>query len=145
MRMIDISGKESTKREAVAEGKVRLKSSVVVAMKKKAIPKGDVLEAAKVAGILAAKETWHLIPLCHPIPVEYVEIKFSIGKNHIKIISTVRGTAKTGFEMEALVSVCVAALTIYDMCKPLDKSITISDIKLLKKRGGKSGSYVRRN
>lgn len=145
MKMIDIGNKEITKRKAVAESRVYLKDKVIKLIKAQQIPKGDVLEAARIAGILAAKRTPTIIPLCHPIAVEYVEIKFSILKSHIKIISTVRGIAKTGFEMEALVSVSVAALTIYDMCKPLDKSITISDIKLLKKSGGKSGTYVSRN
>lgn len=144
MRMVDIGSKEITERQAVVEGIVSLNPKVVLAIKKKKIPKGDCLEAARLAGILAAKKTPALIPLCHPIPIEYAEINFSVGKNKIKITSTVKAKAKTGVEMEALTATAVAALTIYDMCKPLDKNIVISGIKLLKKTGGKSGAYIRK-
>ncbi|MFH1783416.1 MAG: cyclic pyranopterin monophosphate synthase MoaC [bacterium] len=144
MKMIDIVAKDISSREAVVEGKISLKPSVVRAIRNKKIPKGDVLEAARLAGILAAKKTPSLIPLCHPIPLEYVDIRFSIGVKDIKIKAVVKGNAKTGMEMEALTATAVCALTIYDMCKPLDKEITISEIKLLRKTGGKSGTYERK-
>lgn len=143
--MIDISNKEVTKREAIVEGKVYLKEKVIRLIKKKKIPKGDVLEAAKLAGILAAKKTPFIIPLCHTIPIEHVEINFSLLKNKIIITTAVAGHSKTGVEMEAFTATIVAALTIYDMCKALDREAVISDIKLLKKTGGKSGTYVRRD
>lgn len=145
MAMIDIGNKGVTRREAVAEGVVFLKPSVVRLIRNKKIPKGDVLETAKIAGILAAKNTPQIIPLCHPIPIEFVDIKFSFKKNQVKIIATARAEARTGVEMEALCAASAAALTIYDMCKPVDKDIVISDIKLIKKTGGKSGIYVRKN
>ena len=142
MKMIDIGKKNITIREAVVEGRVFLRPSTILAIKKKRIPKGDVLASAKLAGILAAKKTPHLIPLCHPIPIEYVSVDFLIGKKEIKIKTTVRGIAKTGVEMEALVATSMAALTIYDMCKMLDRGIEIGMIRLIKKTGGKSGNYI---
>lgn len=142
--MIDIGKKETTKREAVAEGKVYLKSEVIKLIKENRIPKGNVLETARLAGILAAKKTPELVPLCHPIPLEFVDIEFFLKDKEIKIRVTVKGEAKTGFEMEALTAVSIACLTIYDMCKPIDKDIVISEIKLIKKTGGKSGAYERR-
>ncbi|TAN60167.1 cyclic pyranopterin monophosphate synthase MoaC [bacterium] len=142
--MIDISAKKITAREAVAEGRVFLKPQVIKLIREKKIPKGDVLEASRLAGILAAKKTPEIIPLCHPIPIESVKVDFVVNDRQINITSAVKGQAKTGFEMEALTAVSAAALTIYDMCKPLDKDIVISEIKLLKKSGGKSGTYVRR-
>ena len=143
MRMIDIADKEATEREALVEGTVSIHPEVIRVIKKGTVPKGDVLEAARVAGILAAKSTPYTIPLCHPIPIEYVEINFSIGKNKVNITTTVRAKAKTGVEMEALVATAISALTIYDMCKMLDKDMVISEMKLLRKSGGKSGTYVR--
>lgn len=142
--MIDISSKKITERTAVAQGLIFLKPDVIKLIQARKIPKGDVLETAKIAGILAAKKTPEIIPLCHPIPIESVKIDFAVSDNRIAITATVKGQAKTGFEMEALTAVSAAALTIYDMCKPLDKDIVISEIKLLKKSGGKSGTYVRR-
>jgi len=144
MKMVDIGGKEITEREATVEGFVSLNPKVILTIKKRKVPKGDVLEAARLAGILAAKKTPFLIPLCHPIPIEYAEIRVSLGKSEIKITSIVRAKAKTGVEMEALTAAAVAALTIYDMCKPLDKNIVISGLKLIKKTGGKSGTYIRK-
>jgi cyclic pyranopterin phosphate synthase len=141
--MIDIGKKKITQREAIVEGELLLKPAVVEAIRKKKIPKGDVLEAARLAGILAAKNTPALIPLCHPIPIEYVDLHFSLHKNKIKIQAIVRAQTKTGVEMEAFVATAISALTIYDMCKPLDRTISISEIKLLKKSGGKSGTYIR--
>ena len=143
MHMIDISQKRITERDAVVEGSLFLKPSVLKLIKKNKIPKGNVLETAKIAGIFGAKKTPGIIPLCHPIPIEYVNIKFSLKNREIRIRTIVRSSAKTGVEMEALTATAIAALTIYDMCKPIDKDIVISEIKLLKKRGGKSGVYVR--
>ncbi|MBC8359593.1 MAG: cyclic pyranopterin monophosphate synthase MoaC [Candidatus Omnitrophica bacterium] len=142
MKMVDVGQKIISKREAVVEGRVCLKPSIILAIKNKRIPKGDVLEAAKLAGILAAKKTPFLIPLCHPIPTEYVNIEFSLGREEIKIKTTVRARAKTGVEMEAFTATAISALTIYDMCKALDREITISGIRLLKKTGGKGGKYM---
>lgn len=144
MKMVDISAKEVTEREAIVEGFVYLESRVIRLIKNKQMEKGDVLEAARLAGILAAKKTPYLIPLCHPIPIESANIEFSLEKNRIRIIAKVKAKARTGLEMEALTATSVAALTIYDMCKPIDKNIVISEIKLLKKTGGKSGTYVRK-
>lgn len=144
MKMIDIGKKKIVKREAVVEGRIFLTPSVISAIKKGQIPKGDVLETAKLAGILAAKNTPFLIPLCHPIPIDYVDIKISLGKREIKITTTVGGKAKTGVEMEAFTATSVSALTIYDMCKALDREATISEIKLIKKSGGKGGIYERK-
>ncbi|MCQ9207818.1 MAG: cyclic pyranopterin monophosphate synthase MoaC [Omnitrophica bacterium] len=144
MKMIDIGKKNVTLREAIVEGKVSLNSAVVAAIKENRIPKGNVLQTAKLAGILAAKKTPETIPLCHPIAIEYVNIDFSVGKKEIRIVTTVRGRAKTGVEMEAFTATAIAGLTIYDMCKFLDRTITISEIRLLKKSGGKSGTYERK-
>lgn len=144
MKMIDVGGKGITRREAIVEGKVYVKGSVITAIKRKKIHKGDVLEAAKLAGILAAKKTPDIVPLCHPIPIEYTELKFSFGKGHIKITTTVRGMAKTGVEMEAFTATAASALTIYDMCKSLERGIVIGEIKLMRKNGGKSGTYERK-
>ena len=144
MAMIDIGKKEVTLREAIVEAKVYLKASVIKLIKNKEIPKGDVLEAAKLAGIIAAKKTAELIPFCHPIPIEYVDIKISLKNKEVEIKTTVRGQAKTGVEMEAFTACAVAALTVYDMCKAFDREAVIKSIMLLKKSGGKSGDFVRR-
>ena len=143
MKMVDICNKEITEREAVAEGEIYMKPSTVLAVKEGKTPKGDVLTAAKIAGIAAAKETPFLIPLCHAIPIDYIDVEFNLKENSIAIKTVVKGKAKTGVEMEALTACAVAALTIYDMCKPLDKEIVISNIRLIKKSGGKSGTYIR--
>lgn len=143
MGMVDIGEKKITERVAVVEGKVLLKPSVIRAINERKIPKGDVLEAARVAGILAAKKTPSLIPLCHPIPIEYADIEFSVENREIKIKTTVKGVTKTGVEMEAFTATAVSALTIYDMCKALDREIVISEIKLVKKTGGGRGTYIR--
>jgi cyclic pyranopterin phosphate synthase len=142
--MIDISNKDITHRQAIAQARVFLKPEVLAAIKEKKIPKGDVLEVARLAAILAAKKTPEIIPLCHHIPIDFVKIEFSLAKKDIKITARVKGRARTGFEMEALTAVAAAALTIYDMCKPLDKDMVISGITLLKKTGGKSGVYIRK-
>lgn len=141
--MIDITGKEETLREAVVGARLLIKPSVVELIKKEKMPKGNVLESARLAGIMAAKKTAELIPMCHPIPIEYVKIDFSVKKGSIEITATVKGRAKTGVEMEAFTAAAIASVTIYDMCKARDRAIVISEIKLLKKSGGKSGVYVR--
>lgn len=144
MKMIDVSDKSITTREAVVTGEVIMKPVVVSAIRKGNILKGNVLEAAKIAGILAAKKTPDIVPLCHPIPIEYVYIEFSLKKDRVLIIASVKGAARTGVEMEAFTAVSVAALTVYDMCKSRDRGIIIGNICLLKKSGGKSGVYERK-
>jgi len=143
MKMIDVGGKQVTLREAIVEGRMTLKPRILELIRKNKIPKGNVLEAAKIAGILAAKKTPEIIPLCHPIPIEFMTVDIALGKNEISIKATVRGQAKTGVEMEAFTAVAAAALTIYDMCKALDREIVIKEIRLMKKSGGKTGDYIR--
>ncbi|MBI5123920.1 MAG: cyclic pyranopterin monophosphate synthase MoaC [Candidatus Omnitrophica bacterium] len=144
MKMVDIGDKEVTLREAVVEGVVALKPKVLLAIKRNEIPKGNVLEAAKLSGVFAAKKTSGLIPLCHPLPIDYANIEFSLTRDKIRIKTTVRGRTKTGVEMEAFTATAIAALTIYDMVKALDREAEVSAIRLIKKTGGKSGTYVRR-
>lgn len=136
--MIDTSSKFETLREARAEALVRIAPETVMAIKDKAVPKGDVLETARAAGIMAVKKTAELIPFCHPLAIDFVGIEYELGKNEVVIKSEVKSIGKTGVEMEALTAVSVAALTIYDMLKPLDKKMVIERIVLLEKRGGKS-------
>jgi cyclic pyranopterin monophosphate synthase len=138
MAMIDVGNKGITERIAVAEAEIHMAAEVVQMIRDGKIPKGDVLAFARTAGILAAKETPSLIPLCHPIPIEYAHIDYTIEEHLVRIEGSIKGHAKTGFEMEALTAVSMAALTIYDMCKPHDKSMVINNIRLLKKSGGKS-------
>lgn len=135
-RMVDVGAKPVTRREAVAEGFVVMHADTLRAIVDGTLPKGEVLAVARVAGILAAKRTGELIPLCHPLPIDSVEIHFDPHTDRIRITATARITAKTGVEMEALTAVSIAALTIYDMCKAIDKQMTITDIRLLKKTGG---------
>jgi cyclic pyranopterin phosphate synthase len=144
-RMVDVASKEVTVREAIATGKVRLQPEVLHLIVTGTMPKGDVLAVARVAGIMAAKKTPDLIPLCHPLPIASVKVELTPDEvaGVISIEARVKVEAKTGVEMEALTAVSVAALTIYDMCKAVDKGIVISDICLQKKTGGKSGVYVR--
>ena len=143
MGMIDIGDKKITNRVAVVEARICLNTSVIKLIRRKKIPKGDVLESARIASILAAKKTSELIPLCHPIPIEFVDIKFSLKNKEIEIKATVRGQAKTGVEMEAFTACAVAAITVYDMCKAFDREAVIKSVMLLKKSGGKSGDFVR--
>lgn len=143
MKMIDIGNKQVTLREAIVEGRLITKPKTIELIRKNKIPKGNVLEAAKIAGILAAKKAPEIIPLCHPIPIEFMSIDTALGENEIKIKAIVKGQAKTGVEMEAFSAVAVAALTIYDMCKALDREMVIKEIKLMEKSGGKSGHYKR--
>lgn len=142
--MIDVGNKKETHRTAKAAALIRLDKEIVRKIRKNEIPKGDVLENARTAGILAAKRTAEIIPLCHNIGLEHINIGFSFRQDAVLIESTVKATAKTGVEMEALFSVSVSALTIYDMCKMFSKSIDITDIYLVEKSGGKSGIYRRK-
>lgn len=140
-RMVDVSGKSATKREAEASAFVAMKPAVLSALPKN--PKGDPLEIARVAGIMAAKRTAELIPLCHPLPLALIDVDLRLCENGVAITSKVATTAETGVEMEALVAASVAGLTVYDMCKALDKGIEIREIVLERKSGGKSGEYRR--
>ncbi|WP_296129013.1 cyclic pyranopterin monophosphate synthase MoaC [uncultured Anaerococcus sp.] len=142
-RMVDVSNKESTDRVALATGKVFLNDKTYTMVKNQEIQKGDVLTVAKVAGIMAAKNTSNLIPMCHPINLTSIDIEFKMDDERkvIEIFARAMLNAKTGVEMEALTAVSVTALTIYDMCKAVQKDIEIGEIKLLRKTGGKSGDY----
>lgn len=142
--MVDVGGKPSTNREAVAEGIVRLPAGVMNAIRSGRTVKGDVLKIAEVAGIMGCKRTPDLIPLCHPIRLDNVSLECDIDPEEpfVRIICSVKSNGVTGVEMEALTGVAVAALTLYDMCKAIDKGILIENIRLLKKRGGKSGEFV---
>jgi len=140
-RMVDVSGKTVTRREAEASAFVAMKPRVLAALPVN--PKGDPLEAARLAGIMAAKRTAELIPMCHPLPLSLVDVDVSVCENGVAIASKVATTAETGVEMEALVAASVAALTVYDMCKAMDKGIEIRRIVLERKSGGKSGEYRR--
>ena len=141
-RMVDVSAKSRTAREAEASAFVAMSTEVLQSLA--ANPKGDPLETARLAGIMAAKKTAELIPLCHPLPLSHVDVELRECENGIAISSHVRTTAETGVEMEALVAASVAALTIYDMCKALDKGIEIREVVLQRKSGGKSGDYLRK-
>jgi cyclic pyranopterin phosphate synthase len=140
-QMVDVSGKSATKREAEASAFVAMKPAVLAALPKN--PKGNPLEVARLAGIMAAKRTAELIPLCHPLPLAHIDVELRLCENGVAITSKVTTTAETGVEMEALVAASVAALTVYDMCKALDKGIEIREIVLDRKSGGKSGEYRR--
>jgi len=143
-RMVDISEKDDTEREAVARGKVMMKPSTLKQIKTFGFEKGDVVATARIAGIMGAKKTPYLIPLCHPLLINNIAIEFDLsGGNSIAITARVKGTGKTGVEMEALVAVSVSALTIYDMCKSVDREMTIAEMHLESKKGGKSGTYQR--
>ncbi len=141
-RMVDVSQKPDTQREAVAKGVVRMQASTFDLIKKGKIAKGDVLAVAQLAGIMAAKQTPHIIPLCHPLLIGDIKVEFSLdeGNSTVEIITSVKSIGKTGAEMEALTATAVAALTIYDMCKAVDRGMKIENICLIKKSGGKSGA-----
>ena len=143
IRMVDTSSKSATTRRAVASARVLMSGETVRALREHRTPKGDPLEAARLAGIMAAKRTADLIPLCHSLPLTHVEIKASIEDYGVHLESSASTNAQTGVEMEALVAASIAALTIYDMCKAIDKGIIISDVRLESKTGGKSGDYNR--
>jgi cyclic pyranopterin monophosphate synthase len=140
--MVDVSAKATTKREAEASAFVALKREVLEALPQN--PKGDPLEVARVAGMMAAKRTADLIPMCHPLPLSHIDVGMRLCENGVAITSKVTTTAVTGVEMEAMVAASIAALTVYDMCKALDKGIEIREIVLERKSGGKSGTYRRK-
>ena len=144
--MVDVSAKPVMLREAIATGEILLQRTTLTLIESQTIAKGNVLAAARLAGILAAKKTGELIPLCHPLPLTHCEVNFDIPKSRDRILITAaaRIAAQTGVEMEALTSVSVALLTIYDMCKAVNREIVIGEIMLLEKSGGKSGTFVRR-
>jgi cyclic pyranopterin monophosphate synthase len=143
VRMVDTSEKSLTARHAVASARVLMSGDTVTAIQERRTSKGDPLEAARLAGIMGAKRTAELIPLCHPLPLTHIDVQARIEDYGIHLESSVSTRAETGVEMEALTAVSVAALTIYDMCKALDKGIIISEIRLESKTGGKSGDYLR--
>ena len=144
--MVDVTAKDETAREARARGSITMKSDTLTLLEEGKMAKGNVLTTAKIAGIMAAKKTGEFIPLCHPLKLTGINIEFEINRKNSKIIieSQVRTLGQTGVEMEALTAVSVAALTIYDMCKAVDREMVISDILLLTKSGGKSGSFIRK-
>jgi cyclic pyranopterin phosphate synthase len=144
VRMVDVSAKPATERTAIAKGSVVMKPATLEMIKKGETAKGDVLAVAQMAGIMAAKQTSHLIPLCHPLPITNVSVEFKLDeeRSSVDITATVKTTAQTGVEMEALTAVAVAALTIYDMCKAVDRGMRIESIRLAKKSGGRSGEIV---
>ena len=146
-RMVDVGGKEVTKRRAVARGSVRMAAATLAKIEASTIAKGDVLATARLAGIMAAKRTSELIPLCHPLPVTSVSVDLAPGREAgtLDITATVSCTGRTGVEMEALTAVSVAALTVYDMCKAIDRGMAIGDIRLEEKSGGRSGDWSRSN
>jgi len=145
VRMVDVSEKPATARDAVARGVIRMQPETLALITEQQTKKGNVLETARIAGIMAAKRTSELIPMCHPIPLTHVQVDFfrDPDSQSIRIEAIARLVGQTGVEMEALTAVSIAALTIYDMCKSYDRAMTISDIYLLKKSGGRSGTYVR--
>ena len=146
VRMVDVTGKDATLREAVARGMITMKPATLEKILKGGIKKGNVLETARIAGVMAAKKTSTLIPMCHPLNLTHVRVDFSPASDNcsIWVEASVRLVGQTGVEMEALTAVSVAALTVYDMCKSYDREMTISNICLIQKSGGKSGRYVRK-
>lgn len=144
--MVDVTTKDETRREATARGKVIMRPETVRAIEEGAVKKGDVYAVARIAGIMAAKRTGEMIPLCHPLQLTDIDVKFSAdpGRGEIQIESTVKTIGRTGVEMEALTAVSAAALAVYDMCKSADRDMIITEIKLLEKSGGRSGLYRRK-
>ena len=143
VRMVDVSEKAITSREAVAAGSIQMAPETLALIVNGKMPKGNVLETARIAGIMAAKRTHELIPLCHPIAVTGVDIAFEVVESGIAARCSVKVDERTGVEMEALAAVSTSLLTVYDMCKAVDKSMVIGEIRLLKKTGGRSGTYLR--
>ncbi len=143
-RMVDVSGKRETAREAVATGTVRMKPDTLALIQSGGVPKGDVIAVAQLAGVMAAKRTSDLIPMCHPLLLDNVDVQIRPDEQQsaLNVTATVRSTGKTGVEMEALTAVAVAALTVYDMCKAVERGIRIEGVRLLKKSGGKSGDIA---
>jgi cyclic pyranopterin monophosphate synthase len=142
-RMVDVSGKEVTAREAVASGRVRVSPRVVELLRGEGVPKGDAIAAARIAGIMGAKRTPELVPLCHPIALSAVQVELEVTDDAVEIVARVRTADRTGVEMEALTAVSVAALTVVDMVKAVDKAAVIDDVKVLHKSGGRSGTWER--
>jgi len=143
-RMVDVGEKEVTRRLASAQAVVSMQPETLSLILSGGMPKGDVFACARIAGIMAAKRTWELIPMCHPLPIEGIEMEITpISDTDVRIVSTLRCTHKTGIEMEALTAASVAALTLYDMCKAVDRGMVIRDVMLLRKSGGKSGDFCR--
>ncbi|MGN6498817.1 MAG: cyclic pyranopterin monophosphate synthase MoaC [Tsuneonella sp.] len=140
-RMVDVGGKPASARSATAEGRIRMAPATLAAVRERSGPKGDVIAAARIAGIMAAKRTGELIPLCHPLALETVSVDFAFEDNAIRVTARAALTGRTGVEMEALSAVSVALLTIYDMAKALEKGMTIEGVRLLEKTGGKSGTW----
>ena len=145
-RMVDVSEKETTRRIAVARGTIRMQSKTLALIREEKIEKGDVFSVARVAGIMAAKKTSELIPMCHPLNITSVKIDLTPKQKpaRVDIEASVRVSGKTGVEMEAMTAVAVAGLTIYDMCKAVDRAMTIGEIRLIEKSGGKSGTFIRK-
>ena len=146
-RMVDVSAKAVTRREAVARGEVAMRAETLAQIGAGALPKGDVLGVARLAGMMAAKRTADLVPLCHPLPLSHVDVRLTLDRARSRIVIESRVTvdARTGVEMEALTAVAVAGLTLYDMCKAVDREMTIGAIRLVRKSGGRSGTFVRRD
>ncbi len=142
-RMVDVGRKEITRRRAVASAQVRTRPEVIQLIAAGEAPKGDVLAVARLAGIMAAKQTAALIPLCHPLALDAVAVDLTLGKDRVQVRATVDCTGRTGVEMEALTAAAVAALAVYDMCKAADRAMTITEVRLEEKQGGKSGHFVR--
>ena len=145
-RMVDVSDKDITSRIAVARGTIHMRAETLALIRANKIEKGDVFSVARVAGIMAAKKTSELIPMCHPLSITSVEIDLTLAENpaRVEIEASVRVSGKTGVEMEAMAAVAVAGLTIYDMCKAVDREMSIGEIRLVKKSGGKSGTFLRK-
>ena len=141
--MVDVSAKEQTRRVARAEAFVAMSPATLKLLRGDALPKGNPLETARIAGIQAAKKTSELIPLCHPLPLTHVDVEITLARGGVRLESTATTKAETGVEMEALTAAALAALTLYDMCKAVEKGITIREIRLLEKVGGKSGHWTR--
>ena len=140
-RMVDVGGKVATHRIAIASGRIRMSSTALAAIREGDVPKGDVLAAARIAAIMAAKKTGELIPLCHPLALDAVTVDFGFETDAVRVTATASLTAKTGVEMEAMTATSIALLTIYDMAKAIDKGMVIEDVRLIEKRGGKSGTW----
>ncbi len=143
LQMVDVSAKPVTQRRARAQGEVRASAETIDQIRNNRLAKGNVLEAARLAGIMAAKNTGQWIPLCHPLPVSHVQVEFTVNDEGVEIEATTLAEGKTGVEMEALVAVSAAALTVYDMCKAIDRNMEIGNIRLMEKSGGRSGHFVR--
>ncbi len=143
LKMVDVGGKEKTARLARVRGEICMRPETVALIEQNRVAKGNVLEAARLAGIMAAKRTGELIPLCHPLNITAIDIAFTVGRDRVEVEAEARIDDRTGVEMEALTAASVALLTIYDMCKGVDRGMVISDLRLMEKRGGRSGVYQR--